>query len=244
MDSPDRVTHMQKAIDHLEAGQWRLAEVQCRLILAVEPNDVDAMLVLGLAIAATGEAGRAAPILGRVRRARPDHADPCRDLVALRPRVKRAVVVRQYRACLRLTPTDTRLRQDFAAYLLETGAPDAALTMLRDAPESAVTLNLRGMAMAETGKFRDAARCFEGAVRQAPAVPGHWANLATMLRIERRFDDAVAAYDRAIARDDCGSIAPSRCCTPGVGRKAGRTSNAASRDGGPPESPMPRSCPR
>ncbi len=201
MDNTDRASQLNSAMAHLDARRWRLAEVQCRMILALDPNDIEAILVLGLAIAASGEAGRAAPILGRVRKARPEHDDPCRDLASLRPRVPRAVVARQYRACLRLAPGDARLRRDFATYLLDGGDPDTALTILRDAPEVPETLTLRGMALAETGKFRDAARCFESAVRQAPRMPDHWANLAMMTRIEGRFDDSIAGYDRALGLD-------------------------------------------
>jgi Flp pilus assembly protein TadD len=205
MDNPDetqhfRVRQLKEAIEHLEARRWRMAEVQCRILLAVNPTDVEGMLVLGLAIAASGEASRAAPILDRVRRARPDHAEPCRDFATMEPRVPRALVTRQYRTCLRLASADSRLRHDFASYLLENSDPDAALTVLRDAPESAATSNLRGMALAETGKFKEAGRCFDNAARLDPDSPGGWSNLGMMLRIEGRFDDSLAAYDRAIAR--------------------------------------------
>jgi hypothetical protein len=204
MDSPDetqdfRAAQLQAAIDHLTARRWRLAEVQCRILLAVDPGDVEGILILGLAIAASGEASRAAPLLDRVRRARPDHADPCRDFANMEPRVPRALVTRQYRACLRLASTDARLRLDFASYLLENSEPDAALTALREAPESATTSNLRGMALAEAGKFKEAARCFENAARLDPASPGAWSNLGMMLRIEGRFEESLAAYDRAVA---------------------------------------------
>ena len=92
MDSPDqtpdfRATQLQIAIDHLEARRWRMAEVQCRILLAVNPADVEGMLILGLAIAASGEASRAASLLNRVRRARPEHADPWpRDFATMEPR--------------------------------------------------------------------------------------------------------------------------------------------------------------
>ena len=80
--------------------------------------------------------------------------------------------------------------------------------MLRDAPESAVTFNLRGMALAETGKFKDATRCFDGAARLDGISPAEVANLGMMLRIEGRFEDSVTAYDRAIAR--AGRRSPTR----------------------------------
>jgi Flp pilus assembly protein TadD len=205
MDSPDeihqlRARQLRAAIDHLGARRWRLAEVQCRLRLAEEPGDLDVMVILALAIAASGEAARAAPLLERVRRARPDHADPCRDLETMEPRVPRSVVARQYRACLRLAPGDARLRRDFASYLLDNGEPDAALTVLRDASEEPATFNLRGRALAETGKFKEATRCFHNAARLDPASPASWANLGMMLRIDGRFDESLAAFDRAIAR--------------------------------------------
>jgi Flp pilus assembly protein TadD len=205
MDSPDenaplRVRQLKAAIEHLQARRWRLAEVQCKMLLAVDTGDLDALLILALAIAASGEAARAAPLLERVRRARPDNADPCRDLETMEPRVPRSVVARQYRACLRLAPADARLRSDFARYLLDNSEPEAALTVLRDAPEAAVTFNLRGMALAETGKFKDATRCFDSAARLDRDSPSGWSNLGMMLRIEGRFDDALTAYDRAIAR--------------------------------------------
>jgi hypothetical protein len=117
----------------------------------------------------------------------------------MEPRVPRSVVARQYRACLRLAPADARLRRDFANYLLDNGEPEAALTVLRDAPESAVVCNMRGMALAETGKYKDAARCFDSAARLEPDSPAGWSNLGMMLKIEGRFDDAIAAYDRAAA---------------------------------------------
>ena len=205
MDDPDETAHLRPrqlkaAIDHLESRRWRMAEVQCRILLADDPSDVEGMLLLGLAIAASGEASRAAPLLDRVRRARPEHADPCRDFATMEPRVPRALVTRQYRACLRLAPTDPRLRHDFAGYLMENAEPDTALTVLRDAPESATTSNLRGMALAETGKFKEATRCFDNAVRLDPTSPGGWSNLGMMLKIEGRFDESLTAYDRAIAR--------------------------------------------
>src|ERR1700722_14555962 len=116
MDGPDetlelRARQLKAAIDYLGARRWRLAEVQCRLRLAVDPGDVEAMLILALAIAASGEAGRAAPLLERVRRAPPGTPAPCWDLETREPRVPRWVGARQYRACLRLTPADPRLRR-------------------------------------------------------------------------------------------------------------------------------------
>ena len=78
---------------------------------------------------------------------------------------------------------------------------DAWVTVLRDAPETPVMFNLRGMALAETGKYKEAARCFDSAARLDPGSPAGWSNLGMMHKIEGRFEESLAAYDRAIARD-------------------------------------------
>ncbi len=196
-----KLRHMKIANDHLDAGSWRMAEIQCRTLLADHPADIEATMILGLAIAASGEAARAAPLLERVRRARPDHPDPCRDFATMEPRIPRALVTRQYRASLRLAPANARLRHDFARYLLEKGESDAALVVLRDAMESAETCTLRGMALAETGRFKEAARCFDSSSRLNPDAAGGWSDIGMMMRVEGRFDEALVAYNRAISRD-------------------------------------------
>src|ERR1700722_19646664 len=102
MVSPDdaaqkRTRQLRAGMEYLESRRWRLAEMQSRTLIAADPHDIEALLILGLAIAGSGEATRAAPILARVRHARPEHGDPCRDLDAMRPRVSRALVAGQYR---------------------------------------------------------------------------------------------------------------------------------------------------
>src|ERR1700687_3124068 len=42
-------------------------------------------------------------------------------------------------------------------------------------------------------------RCFESAARLDPTSPGGWSNLGMMLKIEGRFDESIAAFDRAVA---------------------------------------------
>ena len=57
MDGPQETTNLRAsqlkaALDYLGERQWRMAEVQCRVVLAVNPADIEGILILGLAIAA------------------------------------------------------------------------------------------------------------------------------------------------------------------------------------------------
>jgi hypothetical protein len=147
-----------------------------------------------------GETDRAAPMLNRVARERPDHAHPCHDVASMRPAVPRRLVTSQYRACLALSPDDSRLRRDFAGFLLDHDEASEALHVLQAASECAATRNLSGIALAELGRFADAIIAFEHAVAMDPVPSMGWSNLGLMLKIEGRYEAAMAAYDQAVAR--------------------------------------------
>ena len=70
MDAAQRLSRLQEALTLLESGQNRQAERICRQLLDRDRGDIEALLLLGLAVGARGEADAAAPILNRVARAR------------------------------------------------------------------------------------------------------------------------------------------------------------------------------
>ncbi len=249
MDSPDDPSHfraqqLQTAIEHLGERSWRMAEVQCRILLAVDPTDIEAMLILGLAIAASGEASRAAPILDRVRRARPDHADPCRDFAMMEPRIPRALVTRQYRACLRLASKDTRvaprLRQlPVGKHSVPDAAADGSAGRAPTQRPPAICAAWPWRKPANSRKPSDASTALSGwtrTPRHRLGESGHDAedrgrfDEATRRRIRPRHralptptlrTTTLRTYDDPQDRDDppsprrrSGSIARSRCCMP------------------------------
>ena len=191
---------LSNALMCLETERWRRAEAECQALLAQAPDDVEGTLLLGITVAAMGEPERAAPLLARVARARPNHAHPCNDLAAMRPAVPRKLVAAQYRACLALARQDSRLRRDFASFLLDHDEPAEALAVLELAENCPATRNLAGIALAELGRFPEAIEAFEFAVTHDPGPSMGWSNLGLMLKVEGRFDDALVAYDEAVAR--------------------------------------------
>jgi Flp pilus assembly protein TadD len=207
MELAERRRQLGMALGRLEAGQWQQTEEACGRLLARDAVDVEALLLLGLSVAARGQTQRAAAILDRVARERPHGAHPCADLTALLPRFTRTQITAQYRACLRMAPEDLRLRQAFASFFQEAGDPEAAVALLREGlqlhPNSAVAQHAMGLALAELGHNEEAIWHFNQAVTTDPRQAASWANLGLLLKVERQFDRAVAAYARAVA------IAPS-----------------------------------
>ena len=57
-----------------------------------------------------------------------------------------------------------------------------------------------GLALAEAGRFAEAAERFRQATVCDPTQAVFWANLGMMLKVEGQFDASLDAYDAALAR--------------------------------------------
>lgn len=205
MHSTERLQHLGAALVLLEGGQPAGAEEICRRLVHCDHGDIEAMLLLGLAIGLRGDVA-AAPLLNHVAQARRNHAHPCRDLARLlMQQGKASVIGPQYRACLAQTPNDLRLRYGFAEFLRETGEAADSIAVLDPVlsahPASAEAHDQMGLSLAEAGRFADAAEQFRQAIACDPAPATFWANLGMMLKVERQFDAALDAYAEALDRD-------------------------------------------
>ncbi|HUB15548.1 MAG TPA: tetratricopeptide repeat protein [Acetobacteraceae bacterium] len=190
-------------VDRLGAAEWRRAEAASGRILADDSVDVEGLLLLGLSVAARGQTQRAAAILDRVARERPNEPHPCGDLPALLPRFSRAQITAQFQACLKLAPEDFRLRQAFATFLQDGGEHVEAIALLREGlvlhPRSAPAQHGMGLALAEVGQNTQAIWHFQQAVALDPDLAPSWANLGLLLKVEGQFERSLAAYARAVA---------------------------------------------
>jgi Flp pilus assembly protein TadD len=246
---------LRAALELLEAGDSDRAWQRCLGLVARDPDDIEALLLLGLAIGARGDDAAAAPVLNRVAQARAGYAHPCADLAQmLVAQGKTELVEAQYRACLALTPNDLGLRYGLATFLRERGKGDAAVLVLAPAltchPENAEAHNQMGSALGEAGRFAEAAASFRRAVALDPGQAAFWANLGMMLKVEGDFDASLEAYgkalslapdnrqirvNRAVARLHAGRFAEAWQDEDWVLAEPGRT-------GLPPESLLPPLC--
>ena len=205
MDAPERLRSLNAALALLEDDRHRRSERICRCLVKHNRDDIEALLLLGLAVGMQGRTAAAAVMLNRVARARPGFAHPCADLARmLLAHDSMSLVDPQYRACLELTPDDLRLCYAFAGFLRETGEAAEAVSVLapvlRAHPDSAEAHDQMGLALAEAGRFAEATEQFRQSIALDPAQATFWANLGMMLKVEGQFDAALDAYDAALAR--------------------------------------------
>ncbi|HEX5326024.1 MAG TPA: tetratricopeptide repeat protein [Acetobacteraceae bacterium] len=167
---PDRIDLLGQALAAIETGRFPAAEAICRRLVRTGP-DPEAELLLGLALGAQGRIAEAGRLLDRVARARPGHPHPRRDLAELLARHDRpGAAAAQYRACLARRPDD------------------------------AAAHHALGLLLGELGEIEPAIGHFRRAVELDPQPAMGWSNLGMMLKVGRRFDEAIAAHDAAVAR--------------------------------------------
>ncbi len=209
MADADRPTLLRAAFEHLQAGRFAETADLAQRLIATQPRDVEALLLLGLALGGQGEIERAVLLLTKVGRERPNHAHPCHDLADMLRRLERLPdAYAQFRAARDLEPSDVRLAYAHAEFLLETGRPSEALE------EIAVALELRpgfpsarrlwAIALAESGRMAEALAYFRRAVAAEPLSREARANLAVALVNSGAFEAGLAAYNEALfhAADD------------------------------------------
>lgn len=205
----ERPRLLNAALAHLHDGRFAESAALAQQLVAEYPRDMEALMVLGLALGGLGELDRAVLLLTRVARERPNYAHPCADLADLLRRQDRvADAYAQFRAARELDGNDLRLAYAHAEFLLETGRAAEALGELERAlqlrPAFPSARRLWAIALAESGRLDDAVLHFRRTVAAEPLNHEARANLAVALGNAGEFEAALAAFNAALfhAPDD------------------------------------------
>jgi Flp pilus assembly protein TadD len=199
----DRIAILTNCIADLSADRFDRVARRCAPLLLRNPNDIEAQLLCGLAAGARGHTEHAAKLLHSAARGRGNAEHPCRDLVAILQRIGAPQHIKpQYRASLRLAPNDPKLLHAFADFLYHHGCTGEAIRLLSDAllqrPDFPAARNLLALALAARGETMAAIGELRATIAQDPSRAGSWANLGLLLKDDGRFEEALAAYDRAL----------------------------------------------
>ena len=131
------------------------------------------------------------------------------DVAALRMLAEVAGRLRKYteaqellERCLDLAPEFDAARQNYAGVLNRQAKPAAALPqaerlLAKDAGNPAY-LNLKAAILANLGDYRGSIDLYSKVLHEHPRQPKVWMSLAHALKTERRVEESVAAYRRAI----------------------------------------------
>ncbi len=184
----------------LEAGEIY------RDILAKDPDQVDALSLMGVVMQAAGDLEIAEELLSRATELAPDYFAPFANLgnvLQAAGRVDEAIGA--FRRALELNESSVETANNLASALNVTGQFDAALKAseraLRMLPKFPEALVNKGNALLGLGQAVAAVESYEKALEIAPGHGNALYNLGNALVDLERFADAVDPYRQALALD-------------------------------------------
>lgn len=192
-----------RGLDYHRAGRRQEAGALYRQVLEADPGNADALHLMGMLLADSGDLAAAERWVRRAIAACPSVAMFHNNLGnILRAAGKAAEAEDCYRRAIELEPAYAEAYSNLGNVLQETGRLKEALAhydhALRLQPECAEAHNSRGNALRLCGRRQEAVEAIEKALALRPEYAEAWVNLAAVRRELGQLESAEAACRRAL----------------------------------------------
>jgi tetratricopeptide (TPR) repeat protein len=192
------------AIQHHSAGRLSEAETLYKQVLDANPNQPDAMHLLGVIASQTGKNDVAVDLITRSLAISPKCAEAHNNLgKVLKELGKLDEAVSRYRMALAIKPQYVEAHYNLGNALMELGKLDDAVTSYHEAlannPNYADAHGNLGNALHKLGKLNDAVASFHKALAIKSDSADVHCNLGSVLRKLGKLDAAVASFNQALA---------------------------------------------
>jgi tetratricopeptide (TPR) repeat protein len=194
---------LESARQHHRAGRLEEAKTVYLALLEKNPNDLDSLYGLSLALFAIGQSEQALPLIEKVVQLRPERPDFLYNFgVILNSLNRRAEAIAAFRTALCLKPDFAEAIFNLASALhAEGNLPEAIANygqLLQLNPRHAAGYVNLGNAFISAGNLTDALAAFDRACEIAPHLAEAHYNRANALRALDRAPEAVEAYKEAV----------------------------------------------
>lgn len=191
-----------RALEHHRMGRVSLAESLYRELLVADPNDPNALHLMGLLLSQTGRAEEAVSLLVRSVQASPDVAHFRSNLASVLGKLGRlAEAAEHLRRAVRLQPDLAEGHNNLGVALESLGQLEEAMRCYHEAlrlrPAYAECHANLGNVFQKTGPRHLAIQAYENALAIRPDYRQAQVNLAGALAELGRLDEAIAWYRRA-----------------------------------------------
>jgi predicted TPR repeat methyltransferase len=206
MDEPSIEQIFEQALEFHESGRLQEAEQLCREILRRQPDDGDAMHMLGIMALQKGQHEAAADLIGQAITLMPTDPDAhCNLGTALQSMGKPHEAIAAYRQAIALDPDLLRAQSNLGILLAQTGLADQAIPAFQRAvaidPNFMFAHYNLGNALLEKGEMDAAIVSY----RRAIGLKGDFAYahlyLGNALGSKGLLEEAIAAFRQALALD-------------------------------------------
>jgi predicted O-linked N-acetylglucosamine transferase (SPINDLY family) len=195
---------LQIALGHYHAGRLSQAEAIYKQVLEFEPNNPEALHLLGVIAQQTDKFDLAVELISKAIRANP--SDPMCYINlgnALKDQGKLDEAVENYQKALARKPDIAEAHYNLAIVLQAQGKPDAAVESYCKAlsfrPNSVEAHNNLGLLLEEQGKLDEAIKHFRQALTFQPGNASVHSNLGTAYFKLGKLDAAIESHQKAFA---------------------------------------------
>jgi tetratricopeptide (TPR) repeat protein len=194
------------AMQYLQTGRLREAEMTCRQILQSEPSNAHALHLLGVVAGQAGRHDVAADLFRRAVAIQPAVADFRRNLgLALEAQGQLRDAADAVRAALHLKPDDPLAHYSLGNVCVKQGEHQAAVDCYREAlrlkPDFPMAHHNMATALREQGNVEGAIEHFRLAIEQNPHAPGSYNDLAGVLLDRGDFREAIECLQEVLRRN-------------------------------------------
>jgi len=198
---------LERARELVAKGSLREAEVTLRRMIAGDPNNADARILLGTALALEGIRGESVEQLSEAVRLRPTSAKAHNELGIVLSRFLEIKPAREeFEKALELDPALAEAHVNLSLILAQAGelGPageqlDRAIEVQGNGRAAAYAHYLRAKIWGAQGQNEKSTAEFQKAVQLRPDYAEAWSDLGGMRRLAQDHDGAVQALERAVA---------------------------------------------
>jgi len=194
---------LEMAVGHHQAGRFQQAEAIYEQILIANPQQADALHLLGVMSIQLGQFAVAADLIRRAVAVQPQTATFHSNLgVAQRNLGQLDESAASFRQAILLDPNMVDAHSGLGDLLASCGRREDAIAHYRRAvelnPQRADVLNNLGNLLQDSKQFAEAVRCYERTLVLQPNAAEVYNNLGNALAGDGKLPEAVAAYQRSL----------------------------------------------
>jgi tetratricopeptide (TPR) repeat protein len=194
---------LETAIKHHQARNFRGAEQIYRQILQIDPQHVDALHLLGMAINQLGQSEAAIAYISEALRLRPEFAEAHNTLGNVFNKLGRnEEAAASYRRALGVKADYAEAHSNLGVALKTLGKTDEAIASYQQAirlkPDYADAHHNLGVALMHVGRLEEAVVSIQQALRLNPRFVQAHGSLGSAFRKLGRLEEAVASYRQAV----------------------------------------------
>lgn len=195
---------LQVALDHCNEGRYVKAEKLCRLVLAKQPKNIEAMRLLAEIGIKLGAMDDAETLLKHAAAWAPENVRVRTEYVQLlRKRQKYEAALEASKKLYQAFPSNSQCQAIHAIELMQVSRYDEAIAMfdiiLAEQPDDPITLVSKAHALKTKGLQAEAVACYRHAIEVKPEHGEAWYSLANLKMVDFS-DDEVAQMNELMAK--------------------------------------------